>query len=141
MVCNAVSHVVSCSAAPGSIQYLCIARRCGDGTSLDLTQDVVKSVTLSLVPDDRVIDGHRECRILLRPQQGSMCIFNITRGSTQLRVTDNESECSVPCLLLQTLPVVPFYSKLISIHTFISIILCLILVNVNKLFFQLMQTL
>ena len=98
-------------------------------------------MTLSLVPDDSEIDGHRECRILLSSQQGSMCIFNITRGSTQLRVMDDEGECSVPRLLLQPLPVLLFYSKLISIHTFISIILCLILVNVNKLLFQLMQTL
>ena len=86
---------MSCSAAPGRIQYPCIAQRCADGTTTDLTKDVVSSVPLSLVPDDSEIDGHRECRILLSPQQGSMCKFNITRGSTQLRVTDDEGECSV----------------------------------------------
>ena len=90
------SHVVSCLAASGSIRYNCIAQTgCADGTTTDLTQDVVRSVTLRLVSDDRVIDGNRECQILLRPQQGSMCKFNITRGSTQLHVMDDESECSV----------------------------------------------
>ena len=87
--------VVSCSDAPGSIRYPCIAQRCGDGTTFDLTQDVVGNATLSLAPDDEDVDGHRECRILLRPLQGSMCKFNVTRGSTQLRVTDDESECCV----------------------------------------------
>ena len=89
------SCVVSCSAAPGRISYPCIAQRCADGTTTDLTQDVVRSVTLSLVDDDSEIDGNRECRILLSPQQGSTCKFNITRGSTQLRVMDNEGEYSV----------------------------------------------
>ena len=89
------SHVVSYPAAPGRISYPCIAQRCADGTTTDLTQDVVSSVTLSLVPNDNKIDGHRECRILLSPQQGSMCKFNITRGSTQLHVMDDEGECSV----------------------------------------------
>ena len=88
-------HVVSCSAAPGRVSYPCIAKRCPDGTTTDLTQDVVRSVTLRLVPDDSEIDCHRECRILLSPQRGSMCKFNITRGSTQLRVMDDEGECSV----------------------------------------------
>ena len=96
-------HVVSCSAAPGRIQYPCIAQTgCADGTSTDLTKDVVRSTTLSLVPDDSEIDGHRECQILLRPLQGSMCKFNITRGSTQLRVTDDESECSVTFIAIFT---------------------------------------
>ena len=89
------SHVVSCSAAPGRISYPCIAKRCPDGTTTDLTQDVVRSVILSLVDDDSEIDCHRECRILLSPQRGSMCKFNITRGSIQLRVMDDEGECSV----------------------------------------------
>ena len=89
------SHVVSCSAAPGRVSYPCIAQRCADGTATDLTQDVVRSVTLSLVDDDSEIDGHRECRILLSPQRGSRCKFNITRDSTQLHVMDDEGECSV----------------------------------------------
>ena len=81
---------------------LVLLKGCEDGTTTDLTQDVVRSVTLSLVPDDSEIDGHRECRILLRPQQGSMCIFNITRGSTQLRVMDDEGECSVTSIAIFT---------------------------------------
>ena len=99
------SHVVSCSAAPGRVTYPCIAQRCADGTTTDLTQDVVRNVPLSLVPDDSEIDGHRECRILLSPQ--STCKFNITRGSTQLRVTDNEGEFGVT--LSQSSPAVTHY--------------------------------
>ena len=124
------SHVVSCSAAPGRISYPCIARRCGDGTTSDLTQDVVSSVTLSLVPDDSEIDGHKECQILLRPQQGSMCKFNITRGSTLLRVMDDEGEC-IQC---------HFYCKLCCailhkthLHFYSHSHFCQILVNVHKL--------
>ena len=90
------SHIVSCSAAPGRISYPCITQTgCADGTTTDLTQDVVRSVTLHLVPDDSEVDGHRECQILLRPQQGSMCKFNITKESTKLCVTDNDGKCSV----------------------------------------------
>ena len=86
---------MSCSAAPGRVSYPCIAQRCADGTTTDLTQDVVRSVTLILVPNATENNCHRECRILLSPQRGSTCKFNITRGSTQLHVTDDDSECSV----------------------------------------------
>ena len=124
------SHVVSCSAASGRISYPCIARRCGDGTTSDLTQDVVSSVTLSLVPDDSEIDGHRECRILLRPLQGSMCIFNITTGSTLLRVMDDEGECCVTFIANFAYCAILHKTHL---HLYSHSNFCQFLVNVHKL--------
>ena len=87
------SNVVRCLsvASTATITYPCVATRCNDGKTFDLTEDIESTASPRLVEDDAVIDGHKECQILLRPV-GSTCLFNFTRERMQLFVRDNESK-------------------------------------------------
>ena len=80
------------TASSPTITYPCVATRCSDGTTFDLTEDIESQANPRLVDDDDVIDGHRTCMVTLAPSKGSICLFNFTRENTMLVVRDNEGE-------------------------------------------------
>jgi hypothetical protein len=80
-----------CLDSSPTIIYPCVAPRCSDGSTFDLTKDIESTAIPRLVDDDDVIDGHRTCTVTLAPFKGSICLFNITRENTTLVVRDNEA--------------------------------------------------
>jgi hypothetical protein len=80
-----------CLVSSPTITYPCVATRCSDGTTFDLTEDIESQTNPTLVDDDGVFDGHRTCTVTLAPSTRSTCLFNITRENITLVVRDNEA--------------------------------------------------